>query len=424
VRVLLLNQYFHPDVAASGQRITDVARALAAAHDVTAIVGRPSYDPENEVGTLFRTDPENEAKTRFPAGSGPEKSPDLVFKVRRVWSTSLPRYRTWGRLLNYVSYLVSATLAALVTRRPDVVVAGTDPPVVGLAGLIVSRVRRAPLVYFLWDIHPEVTLSAGIMRAGAVTRFTAWANRRVLASAAQVVTPTASMARTAVSLGAGQTRVRALPLWEDTDVVRPEGKDNSFARAHRLDGQFVFMYSGNIGLTQGLDRYLDLARRLADLPDFRFVFVGEGAAKPALVAQARALGLASVLFASYQPRAEMRWSLASADVLFAPNLTGLTRFMLPSKVYTFMASGRPFIAAIDPECDLADAVREIDCGRVVAPDDVAGIEREVRWLHAHPEARVAMGQRGRRAAEAQYSRAVGPARYRALVEQVQAGIRS
>jgi len=225
------------------------------------------------------------------------------------------------------------------------------------------------------------------------------------------------MGRTAVELGANRARVYVLPLWEDTDLVTPEPKDNPFSRRHGLVDRFVLMYSGNIGLTQGLDRYLALTSRLSDMPDFKLVFVGDGAARPILEARVRALGSNGVLFVPYQPREEMRWSLAAADVLFAPNLTGLTRFMLPSKVYTFMASARPFIAAIDPASDLADTIRRLDCGTVVAPDDLDGLEREIRRLHARPDLRQAMGQRGRGAAEADFSKHVGPARYRRLVEQ-------
>ena len=404
MRVLLLNQYFHPDVAASGQRFAEIAAALATAHDVRAVVGQAAYGVRPGDG----------------AGVVPEAGPHR-YAVTRVWSTSFSRQRPWGRIVNYLTYVVGATVVALVGRRPDVVVAATDPPVVALAALVVSRLRRAPFVYCLWDVHPEITLGAGIMGPGLITRFTAWANRLSLARAAAVATPTAAMGRTAVDLGADPARVHVLPLWENTDLVRPEPKDNPFSRRHGLVDRFVLMYSGNMGLTQGLDRYLALAARLSDLPDFRLVFVGDGAARAIIEARARALGGPGVLFLPYQPREEMRWSLAAADVLFAPNLSGLTRFMLPSKVYTFMASARPFIAAIDPASDLADTIRRLECGTVVGPDDLDGLEREIRRLHARPDVREAMGQRGRRAAEAEFSKHVGPARYTHLVERMAAG---
>ncbi len=347
-----------------------------------------------------------------------------------MWSTRFSRRRRLARITNYVTYLASAAVAGLFGRRPDVVIAGTDPPLVGLVAVAVSRLRGAPFVYLLWDIHPQAALAAEILRAGFIARVVARSNRLVMRAAAAIVVPTASMGRTAVELGADPDRVKVIPLWEDTDIVVPAPKDNAFSRRHDLVDRFVLMYSGNLGLTQGLERCLDLAARLTDLADVVLIFVGDGAGKQPLEERARALGLSSVLFLPYQPRGEMRFSLAAADVLLAPSRPGLTKYMHPSKVYTCMASGRPFVAAIDLASDLADVIRRLDCGRVVAPDDLDGVEREIRWLHAHREARIEMGQRGRRAAEAEFSRAVVTPRFRDLVgavgavEAVEAGGRS
>ncbi len=420
---MLFNQYFAPDVAASGQRFTDVAEALAEAHEVTAIVGRASTGSYLHLWKTQGTP----LSTRSPEFSTYGGTTPSVF---RVWSTSFSRRRRLARITNYVTYLASAAVAGLFRRRPDVVIAGTDPPLVGLVATVVSRLRGAPLVYLLWDVHPQAALAAEILRAGFIARVVARSNRIVLRAAAVVVVPTASMGQTAVELGADPDRVKVIPLWEDTENVVPAPKDNAFSRRHGLADRFVLMYSGNLGLTQGLERYLDLAVRLKDLDDVVTVFVGDGAGKLTLEARARAIGLSSVVFLPYQPREEMRFSLAAADVLLAPSRTGLTKFMHPSKVYTCMASGRPFVAAIDLVSDLADVIRRLDCGRVVAPEDLDAVEREIRWFHAHRDARLEMGHRGRRAAEAEFSKAVVTPRFLDLVdalgavEAVEAGGRS
>ena len=107
MRVLLLNQYFHPDVAASGQRFTEVAEVLASAHDVRAIVGSAGYGVVRGAG----------------AGVVPRRP---EFSVTRIWSTSFSRQRPWGRIVNYLTYVVGGTIVALAGRRPDVIVAATD----------------------------------------------------------------------------------------------------------------------------------------------------------------------------------------------------------------------------------------------------------------------------------------------------------
>ena len=390
MRLLVFNQYFSPDVAASAQRMTELLEDLAAGFDVTIVAGRPSYAP---------IDGDDRGPRPRPAG----------LHVIRVPSTTFPRYRAWQRLANYFSYLGMALAVGLTRSRPDVVVAGTDPPFAGAVAWLVSRRFRVPFVYLLWDVQPQVALAAGLMSDGVVARLMRRATSFLVARAAGVVTPTAAMAATAAELGAPNDRVVVHSHWEDPGVVRVEPRDNAFSREHGLNDRFVVMYAGNLGLTQELDRYLALAKRLEDLKDLVLVFLGEGAAKAAL--EAAAASHPNVRFLPYQPRDRMSWSLGSADVFFAPLAAGLTRYMLPSKIYTFLASGRPIIAAIDEHCDVADLVRTSGAGVVTAPADLDAIEREVRRLHAEPERRTAMGRAGRAVLETTYARAIVTGRY-------------
>jgi glycosyltransferase involved in cell wall biosynthesis len=390
VRILILNQYFRPDVAASAQRLTELAEDLASRHEVTALVGRPSYDAAAGV-------------------SGEGAVPRL--DVKRVPSTAFARRRTWLRGLNYSTYLAGAVVRGVVQRRPDLVIAATDPPLVGLAGWLLGRRFGVPFVHLLWDVQPQVAVHAGLLRRSAAARLIERAARFAIRRAAGIVAPTSEMARTAVEQGAAPDRVCVIGHWEDTQVVAPQPKDNPFSREHGLADRFVVMYSGNLGLTQELGRYLDLAARLRDLTDLVFVFVGEGAARPALEARARAAGLANVRLLPYQPRERMAHSLASADVFFVPLGAGLTRYMLPSKIYTVMASGRPVVTAIDPASDVARLVREVGFGLVSDPGDLDGLERHLRWMHANPDERRAMGRRAREASEGAYGRAASTRRY-------------
>jgi glycosyltransferase involved in cell wall biosynthesis len=351
------------------------------------VVGKPSYSP---VGAL----PQEQDTSHG------------VVRVRRVASTTFLRYRTWKRVLNYVTYLAGAFFAGLFVPRPDVVIAATDPPLLSVVGLWLSRARRAAFVHLIWDVQPELAISAGLLPPGRLSRTLSRLNGHAVRQAACVIAPTAAIGQVAVQLGVLPERVQTIPHWEDLDVVQVRPKINAFSRAHDLASRFVVMYAGNLGLTQELDRYLDLAVRLRDLEDVMLVFVGEGAAKSALQARARALDLTTVRFFPYEPRAKMADSLAAADVFLAPVAAGLTRFMLPSKIFTILASGRPLIAALDASSDLCDLVRRLQCGFVVEPGDVSAVEQHIRWLHGHPDTRREMGERGRHAAETLYSRSV------------------
>jgi glycosyltransferase involved in cell wall biosynthesis len=397
VRILILNQYFRPDQAASAHRLTDLAEDLAREHDVTALVGRPSY---------------NQA-TDGPMPAGP--NPAIV--VRYVASTSFARYRRWPRILNYLTYLFGALCMGMIVRRPDVIVAATDPPLISVVAATISRLRRVPFVHLLWDVQPDVAIAAGLIGPGPLPRLLARLNRAAIRRATVVVPPTQAMADTAIALGVRADRVHTVSHWEDLDIVRLRPKRNAFSIAHGLADRFVVMYSGNHGLTQELDRYLALADRLRDLEDVLLVFVGDGASKRALRERVEERRLSNVKLMPYASREALADSLASADVCLAPLGAGLTRYMLPSKLYTILACGRPFIAAIDASSDLRMLAEHHRCGFVVDPGDVDAVADRVRWLHAHPDERREMGARARQAAELHYARTVVTPRFATLLRR-------
>ncbi len=399
MRILILNQYFRPDQAASAHRLTDLAEDLARDHEVIALVGRPSYNQTPD----------------GPAAAASAPPPDI--RIRYVPSTSFARYRHGPRLLNYLTYLGGTLAMGLTGPRPDVIVAATDPPLISVVAALISRLRGVPFVHLLWDVQPDVAIAAGLIGPGPVPRLLARLNRAAIRRATVVVPPTEAMAETAIALGVEAASVHTLSHWEDLDIVRLRPKRNPFSVAHGLADRFVVMYSGNHGLTQELDRYLALADRLRDLEDVLLVFVGDGASKRALRARVDGLRLGNVKLMPYASREALADSLASADVCLAPLGAGLTRFMLPSKLYTILASGRPFIAAIDASSDLRVLAERHRCGFVVDPGDVDAVAERVRWLHAHPDERQDMGARARQAAESYYARTVVTPQFAGLLKR-------
>lgn len=405
MRILVLNQYFRPEAASSAQRLSELVDDLAVDHDVTVVAGRASYDRAPG------------ASPQTPAGR-PSPGATGSIRVVRVPSTAFHRRSMSARIFNYVTYLLWACLAGLTGRRPDIVIAATDPPLVGLVGRWISRVRRSSFVHILWDIQPQATLAAGLLGDGVFARALDRLNRQTLAAADAVVVPTRDMQRSAIALGAAPARVAVVPHWEDTDAVRPMPKDNAFSREHGLVDRFVVMYSGNIGLTQRLEICLELAARVRDLDDVVMLIVGEGAGRASLDQIAAARHLSNVRFLPYQPRHRLPELLGAADVCVAPLAAGLTPFMLPSKIYTIMAAGRPLIAAIDTSSEVADVILRHACGHVVPPGDVHAFEDSLRWFHGHPVERAAMGRCAREASERHWSRAVVTPQYLDLVMRV------
>jgi colanic acid biosynthesis glycosyl transferase WcaI len=194
------------------------------------------------------------------------------------------------------------------------------------------------------------------------------------------------------------------PVWADPDAIRPQAQQNHFRKRHCLEGRFVVMYAGTLGLTSALEDVLCAARILQNDPAIRFVLVGEGVKKEPLVQFAREESLDNVLFLPFQPRSEFSAMMAAADVSVVTLNSASSPFSLPNKVFSIMASGRPILAVTPHESEVAQLVRCGNCGVIVAPGEPQALAREILELKEQPERSVCLGRNGRSLLERRFSR--------------------
>jgi colanic acid biosynthesis glycosyl transferase WcaI len=389
MRILFVNQYFPPDTTNTAHLLGELCEDLARDHEVCVLAGRPSYSPETSA--------------YLPRG----------IEVRRGGSTSFSRAGMGGRLLNYASYLASALLAALKARRPDVVVALTDPPVIGGVAATVARRHRIPFVQVYMDIYPDVGVALGRVDHPLVVRAWRRYNRIIRAKAARVVAIGRDMVEKLEGEGVDPAKIAFIPNWDDPTPV-----DSGVAQRTRRDmgwkDRFVVMHAGNIGLAQNLGCLIDAAGLLADRPDVLVTLLGDGAARRTLEDLVRARGTSNVSFLPPTLREEARRLVAAADLHVVSLSPGLWGCAVPSKMYGIMAAGKPFVAAVDPGSEPARLIEEHGCGIRVDPNDPEGLARAIRIRHDQPDPQ--MGRRGRLAFEASYTRSAATAAYRLLLE--------
>jgi colanic acid biosynthesis glycosyl transferase WcaI len=149
-----------------------------------------------------------------------------------------------------------------------------------------------------------------------------------------------------------------------------------------------------MGLSQNLDVVLEAASRT---PDVVFLLVGDGVRREPLEADARERCLSNVRFLPYQPRERMRDSYATADVFLVSLKRGLAGYIVPSKLYGILAAGRPYIAAVDEDSEVAAITREHACGLLVAPGDVGGLVHEITRLERDRDLARRLGENAREA---------------------------
>jgi glycosyltransferase involved in cell wall biosynthesis len=168
---------------------------------------------------------------------------------------------------------------------------------------------------------------------------------------------------------------------------------------------------------QNLETVLDAAELVRDRPDVLFLFIGDGSQRAPLEANARARGLDNVRFMPFQPREQMRWTYASADVCLVSLKRGLSGYIVPSKLYPILAAGRPYIAAIDAESETAAITERFTCGVVTPPGDARALADAVRALAADPATRERMGGAARTASQ-MFDRTQQVAKHAALLREL------
>jgi colanic acid biosynthesis glycosyl transferase WcaI len=395
---VFLNRFYWPDVAATGQMLTDLAEDLAGlGWRVTVITSSGDY--------------------RGQQGALPSEEWRNGVRILRSGRARFGRHSVAGRLLDYLSYLTGTFLRLLRVERQDYFVAMSDPPFIALLALFATRIRGGRAVYWVQDLFPEIAFELGVLRpgsmAGKVARSVArWMHRRM----DMVVVLGPRMAQSLVAAGAPRERTVVVHNWADATSIVPIAPDhNRFVTEHGLQGKFVILYSGNAGKSHPFEAVMEAARRLGNERDIEFVFVGGGARWPELKRIAEQGSLRGVRFVDYVKREELAFSLSAASVSLVTEDPRVVGLLVPSKTYGILASGRPLLFVGAPDSDVAELVRTTDCGRVVSPGDAAGLVREILALRNDAAERERLGSNARRAAENVYDRRHATARWAALV---------
>ncbi len=387
-----MNQYFPPDVSASAYLLGELAEDLSAKHEVWVVAGRPSYHPDSG-----RT-----------ANGG-------VNEIR-AWSTAFDRASFSGRAVNYGTFMLSSLGQALRVPRPDVVVALTDPPAIGLVGLLAARRHRAPFVYICQDIFPDVGVALGVLRSPTVIRAWSRLNRLLRSQAARIVVIGRDMQRKLEREGVPRDKLALIRNWGVGEPLDEEAA-RAVREAEGWAGRFVVMHAGNLGLAQNAGAILEAAGILAGRePDLLFVFLGDGAVKRSLQAQAATRRAGNVRFLPYRTKIDAQRLMAAADLHVVSLAPGLWGCVAPSKAFGIMAAGRPFVCAVERESEVALLAEQHGCGIRVDPDDSPALAQAI--LEVRGQRGEDLGRRGREAFERHYERQIATDAYRELLEEL------
>jgi glycosyltransferase involved in cell wall biosynthesis len=309
-------------------------------------------------------------------------------------------------MADYLSFHAGAMLRALRLPRFDIVVTLTTPPLIGLVGAALRRLKGSWHVYWSMDLHPDASLALGKMsRKNPLVRAVASLSDRLYRGADRVVALGPYMSDRLLAKGVKPGRVVNIPVWSRKDEVYPLPREGHPLKAQLgLEGKFVVLYSGNLGLAHRFDEFLEAARRLRHRGEIVFLFVGDGPRLREVAGPKEAEGLDNVVLLDYFPREQLHASLSAADlhlISLRPEMTGVC---VPGKLYGAMASGRPVLFVGPEHCETADAIRRAECGFTLRPDEPQAVVEAIERLAADPELAQEQGERGLSAFVAEHER--------------------
>lgn len=386
MKILFINQCYWPDHVSTAQHLTDLAQGLAArGHDVTVLCSRHPYSGG---GAAFsRRQRHNGVQIHRVATLGFGKKSGIK-----------------GRMLDYLSFHLTAMSRCLRLPSPDVVVTLTSPLLVGVLGWLESLLKHTRHVHWCMDLFPDTGVLFGIVKEnGLAHRVCAFFTRRYLRGAGGVVAISPHMIERIQRYGVPEHRIHVVPVWAVGKDLGPIARQaNWFLREHKLQDQFVIMFSGNLELGGDMDTLLGALAELREDRDIVFVLISEGPRLEKFREMSEQASLRNVRFLPYQDRDLLAYSLSAGDVHVVTNKKGLGGLRVPSKAYGVLAVGRPILYIGEPNCEIADLVRDHQLGFVLEECDVQSLVHAIRELRDNPARCQEISARARAVSEAGY----------------------
>lgn len=393
MRILVLGINYVPEKTSVAPFTTGLCEHLAAlGHRVTVVTAFPYY-PEWRVWDGYRGELYRRELIR-----GVE-----VHRVRHF----VPRKPS--KLLRRLAYDLSFTLvafaAALFTGKCDLIYCSCPPPTVACAAWLLSLVKRAPFMMKLTDLASDAALSTGIVKNRAFLRLARAFERFTCSKALAVICLCQGFIDRLRERGVAPEKLHLIPDWGNSAPISSGAQNIAFRRAHAIPPEvFLAMHTGNMGRKQDLQNLVRAAQLSRQDSGLLWLLVGEGEERAALEQEILRHELTNIRLLPLQPPETVPQMYAAADALLLNQRSAVEDAVIPSKLLTYMSSGRAVVAAVSARSEAARQVRQADCGVLVPAENPDALLHGVNELRRAPALRQRLGRNGRAYAEAHFTK--------------------
>lgn len=367
MRILFLTENFPPETNAAATRVYE--RALywvKDGHLVTIITSAPNF-PQ---GKLYAGWKNKWYQTEIHEG----------IRVVRIKTYITANRGTTRRMLDFVSFMITAFFAGLFEKRPDVIAATSPQFFAAVCGWALGSVRRIPFVFELGDLWPASIIAVGAMHPNFYLQLMEKLELFLYHRSASVAALTHAFKKNLIKRGIPANKISVVINGVDLWRYAPQSRDVNLAKAWGLENKFVFGYVGTHGMAHGLSNILNAAELLKHRDDIRFLFVGDGAERTALIAHAKKLQLNNIVFLPPQPKEMMPkvWSLCNVALVHLKNTPAFAE-VIPSKMFEAMGMGLPILMAL-PSGEATEILEQDGAGITIPPEDPKALADAVQQL--------------------------------------------
>jgi glycosyltransferase involved in cell wall biosynthesis len=383
MKLLFITNYFPPEIGAASHLYYDLASKLVEqGHQVSVVTGFPRYNvTKADLPERYRTP----APVMHETMNGIE--------VYRIKTAPFPKYIPVARGLDYLTVSASLLLRALFLKKHDAALVYSPPLFLGGTAWALRLVKNTPFVLNVQDLFPQSAIDLGLLTNRRLIAVFRWVEKLLYRRANAVTVHSEGNAEHVQQASRNQTNAVIMPNWVDTDTLKPGERHNPFSAAHDLDHKFVVSFAGTLGYSQDVGIMVRAAERLQDLEDLLFLIVGDGAQKEEWVEKSR--HLKNVRWLPMQSREVYPQVLQSSDLCLATLKADVKTPVVPSKILSIMAAGKPIIATMELSGDAPRIIEDAKCGYALPAEDDEQLANAVRELYQYREAAQAMGEKGR-----------------------------
>lgn len=404
MHILFLSHYYPPEVNAPASRTSEHCREwVKAGHRVTVVTCAPNH-PSGKLYPGFR----NRLFQRETLHG---------VEVVRVWTLLAANEGFVRRTLNYVSFMLGATLALPRLDKPDVVVSTSPQFFCGLTGYIFRLFRRTPWVLEIRDLWPESIVTVGAMKKGLITRTLESIERFAYRKAGHIVSVTESFVAHIGERCQGSQKISVIKNGVDLTIFKKDARSGEAMRRELgLEGKVVAAYVGTHGMAHGLDTILEAADKLRGDRRIALLLVGDGAERARLVEKAANMGLDNVKILGQRPKRDMPGIWAATDIsIILLKKSDLFRKVIPSKMFEAMAMECPIVLGVEGES--RELLEAGGAGLAIEPENADELASVIVKLADNPDQRAQIGRSGGIFVREHFDRARLAARYLDLLSK-------